>query len=81
MSDRWAVELAEIFRGVPSDGKLFMFGKIYTSRPQPIRLYINDQIIEKNLFINVGLSVQVGDEVLVMQSGNSFYILLKVMPV
>lgn len=83
MPDRWAVELAEALRedarGAGSSGDGLMFAKIKTELP--IALLAHDQEITKHLYINASLAVRAGDEVLVLKSGASFYILLKVVPV
>lgn len=79
MRDRWAVEMVEALRGQTGDNRSgLMFARINTA--QPITLWVNDQVISKNLSINASLSVRSGDEVLVLQSGIAFYILLKVVP-
>ena len=81
MSERWAVQIVDALRGA-ADGTAqsgLMFAKVNTA--QPITLKANDQVISKNLHINASLSLKVGDEVLVLQSGLAFYILLKVVPI
>lgn len=81
MAERWAVEIVEALRGqTAGSGQAgLMFAKIETK--QPITLKAHDQIISKNLYINPSLSVEQGDEMLVLQSGTAFYILLKVVPI
>lgn len=78
MSERWAVEMAEALRGEQSAAAGLMFAKINTA--QPVTLLAHDQVISKGLFMNPALTVQAGDQVLVLESGPSFYILLKVVP-
>lgn len=83
MPDRWALELAEALRGdirdADSGGDGLMFANIKTELP--ITLLAHDQEITKHLYINASLAVRAGDQVLVLKSGASFYILLKVVPV
>lgn len=80
MSERWAVELVEAMRGkAESEGQTgLMFAKVNTE--QPITLLAHDQVVSKNLHINESLTLRAGDQVLVLQSGTTFYILLKVVP-
>lgn len=80
MSERWAVELVEAMRGQAGDGSGgLMFAKVNTE--QPITLLAHDQVISKRLYMNPSLTLRAGEEVLVMQSGATFYILLKVVPI
>ena len=83
MSERWTVEMIEAIRGdagnTSSGSNSLMFAKIRTA--QPITLLIHDQTISQSLYISASLSVQAGDEVLVLKSGVAFYILLKVVPI
>lgn len=78
MSERWAVDMAEALRGGQSAAGGLMFAKINTA--QPVTLLAHDQVIQKRLYINPSLAVQTGDQVLVLESGPAFYILLKVVP-
>lgn len=81
MSERWAVQIVDALRGQAGGAEQsgLMFAKVKAT--QPITLKANDQDITKNLHINASLSLKAGDEVLVLQSGIAFYILLKVVPV
>lgn len=81
MAERWAVEIVEALRGqAGGTGQAgLMLAKVNTA--QPITLLANDQEISKHLHINASLTVRAGDEVLVLQSGVAFYILLKVVPI
>lgn len=80
MSERWAVDLVEAMRGQAGGGSSgFMFAKVNTE--QPITLLAHDQVISKQLYMNPSLTLRAGEEVLVMQSGATFYILLKVVPI
>ena len=80
MSAGWAVEMVDALRSQgKSEGQAgLMFAQVNTE--QPITLLANDQVISKNLHINASLSLRAGDQVLVLQSSTSFYILLKVVP-
>lgn len=82
MAERWAADMVEALRG-PSKGANnggdgLMFARIRTT--QPITLLAHNQPISKHLYINPSLSPRAGEEVLVLKSGDAFYILLKVVP-
>ncbi len=81
MSKRWAVELAEAIKaaGNGSSGEGLMLMKI--SSVQPVTLRSHDQELSRHIYINPDYSPHSGDDVLVYQSGVSFYILMKVVPV
>lgn len=81
MGSRWAAELVEAMRGqtgtaAGADGLMFAT----VSAEQPVTLQLYDQTISKHLFSSAGLALRTGDEVLVLQVGDAFYILLKVVP-
>lgn len=81
MPESWAVDMVEALRGqggsMEEDG--LMFAKVNTERPITLRLH--GQVVSKFLYINASLSLRAGDEVLVLKSGVTIYILLKVVPV
>lgn len=81
MSKRWAVELAEAIRaaGNESGGESFTLMKI--NSVHPVTLKSHDQELSRHIYINPDYSPHSGDDVLVYQSGVSFYILMKVVPV
>lgn len=81
MSKRWAVEIAEAIKaaGNGSSGEGLMLMKI--NSVQPVTLISHDQELSRHIYINPIYSPHSGDDVLVYQSGVSFYILMKVVPV
>lgn len=81
MSERWAVKIVDALRGKAGGAEQSGLTFVKVNTAQPITLKANDQVISKNLHINASLSLKAGDEVLVLQSGIAFYILLKVVPI
>lgn len=81
MSTRWAVDLAEAIKsaGNGSGGEGLTLMKI--NSVQPVTLRSHDQELSRHIYINPDYSPHSGDDVLVYQSGISFYILMKVVPV
>lgn len=81
MPESWAVDMVEALRGqggsMGEDG--LMFARVNTERPITIRLH--GQIVSKYLYISASLSLRAGDEVLILKSGVTVYILMKVVPV
>ena len=76
----WAVEMAAALRGDDSEdiNGIWRFATVNTASPLTIKTH--DQVISKYLYTNASLSLQAGDEVLVYETGVSFYIIAKVVP-
>lgn len=80
MSKRWAVEIAEAIKaaGDGNGGKGLMLMQINSVNPVTLRSH--DQELSRHIYINPDYLPRSGDDVLVYQSGVSFYILMKVVP-
>ena len=78
---RWAVEMAEALSGAgySRTNSLWRFATINTTSPLTIKAH--DQVISKYLYKSASLVLEAGDEVLVYESGVSYYIIAKVVPV
>lgn len=81
MSKRWAVQIAEAIKAAGNGSGVEGLMLMKINSVQPVTLRSHDQELTKHLYINPDYSPHSGDDVLVYQSGVSFYILMKVVPV